>query len=296
VQEIKMKKLVIFAIVMIFMTGNVFGGEMLASNSRYKSKRAKRPPIQNAVAYEAYAVADAETGTVFEGLNIDLPRPQASLTKIMLARVIIDKIESGDIHLTDIVKVPKKAESIRGTSVYLKVGESFTLEELMQAVLIESANDAAYAVAEHAAGNASDFIVLMNLKAQDLGMESTVFHSVNGLPSIKKEDENITTCSDMIKLAQDVLKYPKIREWTSIESTIFRKSIISNHNKLLGKTPEVDGIKTGFTRRAGFNIVATGKNDERRIIVVVLGSSMPKVRDAFAMNKFREYLLEEGGK
>jgi D-alanyl-D-alanine carboxypeptidase (penicillin-binding protein 5/6) len=291
-----MKKLLIFVVSMIFMTGNVFGGEMLASNSRYKSKRTKRPPIQNAVAYEAYAVADAETGTVFESLNIDLPRPQASLTKIMLARVVIDKIENGEIQLTDIVKVPKKAESIRGTSVYLKVGESFTLEELMQAVLVESANDAAYAVAEHAAGSASDFIVLMNLKAQDLGMDNTVFHSVNGLPSIKKEDENITTCSDMIKLAQDVLRFPKIIEWTSIESTIFRKGIISNHNKLLGKTPEVDGIKTGFTRRAGFNIVATGKNDERRIIVVVLGSSMPRVRDAFAMHKFREYLLEEGGR
>jgi D-alanyl-D-alanine carboxypeptidase len=97
----------------------------------------------------------------------------------------------------------------------------------------------------------------------------------------------------MVKLAQEALKSPKIREWVSIESTPFRKSIISNHNKLLGKTPEVDGIKTGFTRRAGFNIVATGKNDERRIIVIVLGSPMPIIRDNFAMEKFKEYLLKK---
>jgi D-alanyl-D-alanine carboxypeptidase len=97
----------------------------------------------------------------------------------------------------------------------------------------------------------------------------------------------------MVKLAQEALKSPKILEWVAIESTPFRKSIISNHNKLLGKTPEVDGIKTGFTRRAGFNIVATGKNDERRIIVIVLGSPMPIIRDNFAMEKFKEYLLKK---
>jgi len=280
---------------MLLTAGGVFGEEMIATKQKY-TKRVKRPSIQKLVPYQAYAVADAETGVVYEGLNIYEQRPQASLTKIMLTAVVIDKVERGEIQLTDIVKVPKKAERIRGTSVFLKAGETFTLEELMQAILVESANDAAHTVAEHISGSTDNFIVLMNLKAQSLGMTDTVFHSVHGLPPTKGERDNMTTCSDMIKLAQEVLKSSKIREWTSIESTTFRNGRISNHNKLLGRSPEIDGIKTGFTRRAGFNIVATGKNEARRIIVVVLGSSIPKVRDAFAMNKFREYLLEEGGR
>jgi D-alanyl-D-alanine carboxypeptidase len=137
----------------------------------------------------------------------------------------------------------------------------------------------------------------MNNKAQELGMTNTVYNSVHGLPPAKGEQDNISTCIDMIKLAQEALKSEKLLGWTSTEYTIFRKSVIFNHNKLLGKMPEyIDGIKTGFTRSAGFNIVATGKNDERRIIMVILGSSAPRLRDGFAEIKMREYLIKgEGG-
>jgi D-alanyl-D-alanine carboxypeptidase (penicillin-binding protein 5/6) len=288
-----MKKILVFVIIIMLMVGNAFGGDLIAKSYKTKKTKVKKEPIHTWVPYEAYAVADAETGIILEGLNINLPHPQASLTKIMLACVIVDKIDRGELNLTDLVKAPKKIEKIGGTSVFLKAGETFPLEDLMHAILVQSANDAAYAVAEYASGSISDFIVLMNSKAQDLGMTNTIFYSVNGLPSTKKDYDNITTCVDMVKLAQEALKSPKIREWVAIESTPFRKSIISNHNKLLGKTPEVDGIKTGFTRRAGFNIVATGKNDERRIIVIVLGSPMPIIRDNFAMEKFKEYLLKK---
>jgi D-alanyl-D-alanine carboxypeptidase (penicillin-binding protein 5/6) len=162
----------------------------------------------------------------------------------------------------------------------------------MQAALIESANDAAYAVAEHAAGSSAAFVDLMNRKAHSLGMTSTVFHCVHGLPPSKGGSDNMTSCTDMIRLAQEALRHPKILEWTAIERTTFRSGtlVISNHNKLLGKMPEVDGIKTGYTRRAGFNIVATGKRGDKRLIVVVLGSPESKTRDHFAMVKFREYL------
>lgn len=288
-----MKKILVFVIIIMLMVGNAFGGDLIAKSYKAKKTKVKKEPIHTWVPYEAYAVADAETGIILEGLNINLPHPQASLTKIMLACIIVDKIDRGELNLTDLVKAPKKIEKIGGTSVFLKAGETFPLEDLMHAILVQSANDAAYAVAEYASGSISDFIVLMNSKAQDLGMTNTIFYSVNGLPSTKKDYDNITTCVDMVKLAQEALKSPKIREWVAIESTPFRKSIISNHNKLLGKTPEVDGIKTGFTRRAGFNIVATGKNDERRIIVIVLGSPMPIIRDNFAMEKFKEYLLKK---
>jgi len=304
-----MKRIAFAAVIVLFAAHGVFGGEPLAATKTTDASAAKfqlaakpktlpkalpAPRVQARPPYEAYAVADAETGTVLEGLNIQLAWPQASLTKIMLACVVIDKIELGELRLTDRVTASKNAERMGGTQVFLKAGETFTLEELMKAALIESANDAAYAVAEYAAGSSAAFVDLMNRKAQSLGMTSTAFHCVHGLPPTKGGSDNMTSCSDMIRLAQEVLKYPKILEWTATERTTFRSGtlVISNHNKLLGKMPEVDGLKTGYTRRAGFNIVATGKRGDKRLIVVVLGSPESKIRDHFAMEKFREYLTD----
>jgi D-alanyl-D-alanine carboxypeptidase (penicillin-binding protein 5/6) len=304
-----MKRSAFAAVIVLFTAHGVIGGQpllttkttgapaektQLAAKPKTPAKARFAPAVLARPPYEAYAVADAETGTVLEGLNIQLPWPQASLTKIMLACVVVEKIERGELHLTDRVTVSKNAQRMGGSQVFLKAGETFTLEELMEAALIESANDAAYAVAEYAAGSATAFVDLMNRKAQALDMGSTVFHSVHGLPPSKGGSDNMTSCTDMIRLAQEVLKWPKILEWTATERTTFRSGalVISNHNKLLGKMPEVDGIKTGYTRRAGFNIVATGKRGDNRLIVVVLGSPESKIRDRFAMEKFREYLTE----
>ncbi len=262
------------------------------------AKAEPRPPAAPAAVampkapFEAYAVADAENGLVLEGLNMHLKWPQASLTKLMLACVVMDQLERGDLSLSDRVAVSKKAEGMGGSQVYLKAGETFTLEELMQAALIESANDAAYAIAEHAAGSAAAFAELMNRKAHALGMVDTAFYGVNGLPPRRGGHDNITTCNDMVRLAREALRHPKILAWTSTEQTTFRDGtlVISNKNKLVGRLAEVDGLKTGYTRKAGFNIVATGANGERRLIVVVLGSPESKLRDRFAAEKFREYL------
>jgi len=282
--------LIILTLTILLFSNNIFANDLIAMKQK-TSPKIKRNAIT--LPYEAYVVADAETGEVLEGLNIMHGHPQASLTKIMLACVIVDKIEAGELQLTDQITASKKATKMGGTSVFLKAKETFTLEELMQAVLVQSANDAAYAIAEHVAGSSDSFVNIMNQKANSLGMNSTVFYSVHGLPPVKGGHDNITSCNDMILLAQEALKSQKIMEWASIERTTFRNGtlIIHNHNRLLGKVPEVDGIKTGFTRRAGFNIVATGKNDERRIIVVVLGSPEHRIRDNFATEKFKEYLV-----
>jgi D-alanyl-D-alanine carboxypeptidase (penicillin-binding protein 5/6) len=135
----------------------------------------------------------------------------------------------------------------------------------------------------------------MNRKAQALGMADTEFHSVHGLPPAKGGSENVTTCRDMILLAREALGHPQIMGWTSIERTTFRNGvlIITNTNKLVGRVPGVDGLKTGYTRKAGFNIVATGKDGERRLIVVILGSPESRIRDAFATAKFIEHLLAQ---
>jgi len=247
---------------------------------------------QSRPSYEAYAVADYGSGQILEGQNMHLRWPQASLTKIMLALVVEEKIANGELRLTDKVVVSKRAEGMGGTQVFLKAGETFTLDELMTAALVESANDAAYAIAEHVAGSADGFVALMNRKARALDMMDSEFHCVHGLPPSNGGSENLTTCNDMVRLAREVLQHPQILNWTSIEQTTFRHGtlVITNKNKLVGRLFGVDGLKTGYTRRAGFNIVATGRNGERRLIVVVLGSPESRVRDTFAAEKFREHL------
>lgn len=302
-----MRRLVVALLSILFLLHSAHAGQSSGTAKRTaapavklaataKAKAAPKPaPAPKALPkapYEAYAVAEADSGAVIEGLNMHLKWYQASLTKLMLACVVMDQVERGELHLSDRVTVSKRAEGMGGTQVFLKAGETFTLEELMQAALIESANDAAYAIAEHAAGSSEAFVELMNRKAHRLGMDDTAYYGVHGLPAAAGGHDNVTNCNDMIRLAREALRHPKVLEWTSTEQAAFRSGtlVITNKNKLVGRLPAVDGLKTGYTRKAGFNIVATGVNGERRLIVVVLGSPESKIRDRFAADKFREYL------
>jgi len=255
------------------------------SKQASKAKAVKEDP------YKAFIVVEALNGTVLEAENAHLKRAPASVTKLMLASVIIDKLNKGELKLTDKITTSKAASKIGGSQVYLKEGEVFSLEEMMKAILVASANDAAYAVAEHVAGSKEEFVKLMNEKAKALGMIDTEFNSVHGLPPSKGDKEDVTSCSDLAILARELLKYPKIIEWTSIQNEGFRegKFIMHNHNKLLTKMPGVvDGLKTGYYRETGFNVVATAKKGDLRFIVVVLGSPSAKIRDNVAIEKFKK--------
>jgi D-alanyl-D-alanine carboxypeptidase (penicillin-binding protein 5/6) len=291
-----MKRWVIAVVLVFFTCHGAFGGQ--APPQKKAAPKSKPRPVAAAPSlepkplFEAYVVADAVDGKVLEGQNLHLRWPQASLTKLMLAAVVVERIERGELRLSDSITASKNAQGMGGTQVFLKAGETFTLDELMTAAMVESANDAAYAIAEHVAGNADGFVALMNRKARALGMADTEFHGVHGLPPAPGGSENLTTCDDMIRLAREALQHPQILNWTSIEQTTFRNGtlVITNKNKLVGRVPGVDGLKTGYTRRAGFNIVATGSNGDRRLIVVVLGSPESRIRDAFAAEKFHEHM------
>jgi D-alanyl-D-alanine carboxypeptidase (penicillin-binding protein 5/6) len=291
-----MKRWIAAFVLVLFASQGAFGGQASPPKKRTPKPRprpvAAVPATESKPAFEAFAVANAADGSVLEGLNMHLRWPQASLTKLMLAAVVVDKIERGELGLDDPITASKKAQGMGGTQVFLKAGETFTLDELMTAAMVESANDAAYAIAEHVAGSSDGFVTLMNRKARALGMTDSEFHCVHGLPPPNGGSENLTTCNDMIRLARAVLQHPQILKWTSIEQTTFRNGtlVITNKNRLVGRVPGVDGLKTGYTRRAGFNIVATGANGERRLIVVVLGSRESRIRDAFAAEKFQEYM------
>lgn len=279
-----MKK-ILAATLLIFLAVGAFASQKVSS--RKAGPAPKAPPV-----CEAYTVFDVARGEVLESLNPGLKWPPASVTKLMLASVVMDKVRKKELSLNDPVTVSRAAAAMGGTQVYLKEKEIFSIEELMQAALIESANDAAYAIAEHAAGSAAAFVAQMNRKAAALGMADSEFHSVHGLPPSRGDKESVTTCNDLVKLARDLLRYPKILEWTATRSASFRNGTfdLHNKNKLVGSVAGVDGLKTGYYYKARFNIVATGKNKDKRIVVVVLGSPQARLRDRFAAEKLNQYL------
>jgi serine-type D-Ala-D-Ala carboxypeptidase (penicillin-binding protein 5/6) len=260
-----------------------------------KSRTPKKAPQAKVVAvpedpYKAFIVVEARSGKVLEGENIHLKRAPASVVKLMLAYVVMEKLAKGEVKLTDTITVARDASKMGGSQVYLKEGETFSLEEMMKAVLVASGNDAALAVAEHLAGTKDAFIKLMNEKAKALNMVDTQFHSVHGLPPSKGEPEDQSSCSDLAILARELVRYPKLLEWTAIKTEGFRNSqfIMNNHNKLLFRLPGADGLKTGYYRETGFNVVATALKNDLRLIVVVLGSPRARTRDDLALEKFKK--------
>jgi D-alanyl-D-alanine carboxypeptidase (penicillin-binding protein 5/6) len=247
-------------------------------------------PAPPAEPYQAYIVVEATSGKVLEEANPHLKRAPASVVKLMVAYIVLDKVARGELKLTDTITATRDSSKIGGSQVYLKEGEAFTLEEMMKAVMVASANDAAYAVAEQVAGTKEAFIQLMNEKAKALKMADTEFHSVHGLPPSPGVPEDQSSCADLAVLARELLKYPKILEWTSIQEAPFRGGafIMRNHNKLLFHLSGTDGLKTGYYRETGFNVVATAVKNKMRFIVVVMGSPSARVRDQVAMEKFKK--------
>jgi D-alanyl-D-alanine carboxypeptidase (penicillin-binding protein 5/6) len=247
-------------------------------------------PAAKAEPCKAYIVMEALTGKVIEGENIHEKRPPASVTKLMVALIVLEKLASGEAKLTDQITASAEASKIGGSQVYLKAGETFSLEDMMKAILVASGNDAAYAVAEHIAGSKDGFVGLMNEKAKALNMVDTEFHSVHGLPPSKGQEPDLTSASDLAILSRELLKYPQLLQWTFLKTEPFRdgKFIMNNHNKLLTKMGGVDGLKTGYYAQTGFNVAATAVRNDVRLIVVVLGSPSAGIRDTFAIEKFKK--------
>lgn len=284
------KKWIIVGLLFFFWTG-LADAKPAASR---RAKVAKKPRAAEVKSdkepYKAYIVMETGTGKILEGENIHQKRPPASITKLMVACIVMEKLAKGNIKLTDMVTTSKKASKIGGSQVYLKEGEAFSLEDMMKAMMVASANDAAYAIAEFIAGSEEEFVAMMNEKAKALNLVDTEFHSVHGLPPSKGEKEDITSCSDLAILTRELLKYPKLLDWTAIKTDSFRdgKFTLTNTNKLLVKFPGTDGLKTGYFREAGFNIVATAKRGDLRFIVVVMGSPTGKIRDNVTMEKLKK--------
>ncbi len=247
-----------------------------------------------AIAQDPYAsavVVDAESGKTLINNNGDALVYPASVLKLMDLLVILEKIEQGRLQLDEMVQVTKEAAQMGGSQVYLDPKEQFSVEDLLYALMVQSANDAAVALASHVAGSKSAFIAIMNKRAQELGMKNTQFHSVHGLPPSRGQEVDVTTANDLAILARELAKKPETFKYTSERVRDFRdgKFIMRTHNHLLETVYGCDGFKTGFFSAAGFSIVATAERNGVRIISIVLGSQNRKVRDAKAAE-----LLEKG--
>jgi D-alanyl-D-alanine carboxypeptidase (penicillin-binding protein 5/6) len=239
---------------------------------------------RSAKPYLGAIVADPVSGTIFFEERADEPGYPASVVKLMDLLLIEERIEAGLLSLTNQVRVTAEAAGIGGSQVYLAENEVFPLEELLAAMTIHSANDAAVALALHVAGSRSAFVDLMNKRAAELGMTSTRFHSVHGLPPAEGQEPDVSTARDLAILAREVLRHPDILRYTSVQNRPFRNGAFNlrNPDKLIGDYPGCDGLKTGYFRLGGFSIVSTAQRNGRRVIAVVLGSTDKDVRNAAA--------------
>jgi len=238
-------------------------------------------------AYAEACVLEPTTGAVIFEANDHTPWPTASLAKMMLMLIVAEKIHDGSLKLSDSITTSRKAAAMGGSQVYLKEGETFSLDDMMKAVVVHSANDASVAVAEYIAGSTEAFVVMMNQQAAALGMKDSHYYSVHGLPPTQGQSADVASAYDQAILARELLKYPDVTRWSSIDTAPFRAGtfILRNTNHLVRTFPGCDGLKTGFYDKAGFNVVATAKRGDLRLVAVVLGSQhkLTNFKDASEM-------------
>jgi len=250
-------------------------------------------PMRTADPFVGYVVVDAEVGEILDQKNGDAQAYPASIVKLMDLLIIVEAVEKGEHKLDEQVRVTAEASKIGGSQVYLKEGEVFTLDEMLAAMVVKSANDVAGALAIHMAGSTGGFVARMNDRAKQLGMTSTRFGSVHGLPPDMKKGQEVdsSTPSDIAKLCLEIVRHPLAMKYTSTTFRKFRNDTfeLRSHNYLLGKVPGCDGLKTGFFDEAGFSIAATALRNGKRVIAVVMGSKSRQTRDQRAAE-----LLETG--
>lgn len=232
------------------------------------------------------------TGQVIYEVNADEKKPPASITKVMTMILVFEAVESGKITMTDEVVTSAHAKSMGGSQVFLEEGEVQTVETLLKCVAVASGNDASVALAEYVAGTEEEFVVRMNEKAKELGMENTHFVDCCGLTD---SPEHYTTARDIAIMSRYLIhNYPEVYDFTTIwmedivHSTNRGDSVftLSSTNKLLKQYPYATGLKTGFTSNAKYCVSATAKKENISLIAVVMAAETSDLRNQDAMNLF----------
>ncbi|MDN4988917.1 MULTISPECIES: serine hydrolase [unclassified Bradyrhizobium] len=256
----------------------------------YAHHRVQREASESSSPKFASIIVDGNSGAVLQSNNPDGLRHPASLTKIMTLYLLFERLESGKMKLDTEMPVSQHAADQDPTKLNLHAGQTIRVEDAIKGLVTRSANDAAVVIAEAIAGDEDDFAAMMTRKARALGMSKTVYRNANGLPN----DEQVTTARDQATLGRAIQeRFPRYYRYFSTTSFTWRGEQIRNHNHLLGSVEGVDGIKTGYTRASGFNLVTSLRRGNRHLIGVVLGGRSGGSRDAIMRNLLAEN-LEKG--
>ena len=270
-------------------------------------------PVQTAHRRSPYVGAisvNAETGEVIFEENADAEAYPASVTKLMTALLVLEDVKAGKYGLADRVTATPEAYYSESSWVGIKAGQSMTVDDLLMALLVMSANDAAIMLGVKSAGSLDAFVARMNARARKLGMTKTCYYNPNGLPPNSRKrypwkSFNRTTARDQLKLALQVVKYPEIFRYTASKTATVtdgngKPLKMMNHNRILRMdkfhivnpdgTEAVDGLKTGYISAGGSSIVLTGKRGGKRAIVVVLGSASSDIRERHASHLLTDAL------
>ena len=225
---------------------------------------------------------DAKTGTVLYSYNMNERFAPASVTKIMTLILVFEAIENGILSLNTELTVSEHAASMGGSQVFLEPGETMSVDELLKCVIVASANDAAVTLAEHVFGSEEAFVSAMNEKAIELGMENTTFENVTGLDD--DVSNHLTTALDIGIMSRELLKYDKVKEYTTIWIDSIRggEFTLTNTNRLVRYYKGITGLKTGSTSAAGFCISASAKRGNTELIAVIMGAETSKLRNEYA--------------
>lgn len=227
---------------------------------------------------ESWIIMDGNSGQILAKHNATTQRAPASLTKMMVAYISLQQIKAGKLQLNDVLTVPTEVNTIAAdeSRMHLKAGEQLAVSDLLTGLLVTSANDAAITLASHIAGNVPAFVHLMNNEIKQLGLNSTQFANVSGIT----QDGHYTTAADMAALSKAIIeKHPEYTQFSKVQHFSYGTFSQDATNQLLKADPSVDGMKTGYTKAAGYNLIATahrpqaGLSQDRRIFVVVMGST-----------------------
>ncbi len=246
------------------------------------------------ISAQAAVLMEASSGDVIYEKNMHTPLPMASITKIMTLVLALEAVQAGNVRLDDTVTTSEYANKMGGSQIWLEVGEQMTLKDMLYAIAVGSANDAAVAVAEYLSGSEASFVDEMNRRARELGLANTVFSNASGLPpkTLGMDAEHHASAYDLGLLSRHAVRIPSLLEMVATHEYVMRpdttkKPILYTLNELLDRVldsgrrygyPGLDGIKTGMTSEAGYCLAATAKRDGMRLVSVVLGNPTKEAR------------------
>jgi D-alanyl-D-alanine carboxypeptidase len=267
---------------------------LITSDSAEARRHRQRHSVRNQhVERESYSpqfssiIVDGNSGQVLAANSPDGIRHPASLTKIMTLYLLFERLEAGRMKLDTEMDVSEHASEQAPTKLGLRPGQTIKVEDAIKGLVTRSANDAAVVIAETIGGSEDDFAKLMTRKARALGMSKTVYRNASGLPN----DEQVTSARDQATLGRAIQdRFPRYYRYFSTAVFNYRGQSIRNHNHLLGSVEGVDGIKTGYTRASGFNLVSSMRRGNRHLVGVVMGGRSGGSRDATMRNLLAENL------